>query len=122
MPELFGYEVTEDAAIDLVRHVVDGPIRFLDTSNVYGGGRSEAAEAMNEVCRRWDTDLAAAALQFSLRDPRIASTVTGFTKQSTLERTLEAVDENLPESFWAEIEALVPQPEHWLDNNPPIVW
>ena len=41
MPELFGYEVTEDAAIDLVRQVMDGPIRFLDTSNGYGGGRSE---------------------------------------------------------------------------------
>ena len=41
MPELFGYEVTEDAAIDLVRQVMDRPIRFLDTSNGYGGGRSE---------------------------------------------------------------------------------
>ena len=41
MPELFGYEVTEDAAIDLIRRVMAGPIRFLDTSNVYGGGRSE---------------------------------------------------------------------------------
>ena len=41
MPELFGYEVTEDAAIDLIRRVMVGPIRFLDTSNVYGGGRSE---------------------------------------------------------------------------------
>jgi D-threo-aldose 1-dehydrogenase len=291
MPELFGYEVTEDAAIDLVRHVMDGPIRFLDTSNMYGGGKSEvrigqaieqhgglpddfvistkvdaldgdysgarvrssvresmdrlgigmlpivflhdpefhsyemmtepggavdtlvelrdageighigvaggdtreisryvdlgvfeavlthnrwtlvdrsagplyetaaaaglailnaavyggglltesggrgnyayrparpalleAAAAMRDVCRRWDTDLATAALQFSLRDARIASTVTGFTKRSTLARTLEARDVELSEDFWAEIEALVPAPEHWLDNNPPIVW
>jgi D-threo-aldose 1-dehydrogenase len=291
MPELFGYEVSEDAAIDLVRHVMDGPIRFLDTSNGYGSGRSEerigsavqqhgglpadfvistkvdaldgdysgvrvrasvresierlgigrlpivflhdpefhsyammtepggavdalvelrtageighigvaggdtreisryvdlgvfeavlvhnrwtlvdrsagplfeqasaagmavvnaavyggglltasggngtyayrparpavreAAAAMGEVCRRWGTDLSTAALQFSLRDDRIASTVAGFTKRSTLARTLEARDVELPESFWAEIEALVPQPEHWLDNNPPIVW
>jgi D-threo-aldose 1-dehydrogenase len=261
MPELFGYEVTEDAAIDLVRHVMDGPIRFLDTSNGYGSGRSEerigravqqhgglpadfvistkvdaldgdysgarvrasvresmerlgigrlpivylhdpefhsyammtepggdtreishyvdlgvfeavlvhnrwtlvdrsagplfeqasaagmavvnaavyggngtyayrpagpavreAAAAMGEVCRRWGTDLSTAALQFSLLDDRIASTVAGFTKRSTLARTLEARDVELPESFWAEIEALVPQPEHWLDNNPPIVW
>ena len=37
-------------------------------------------------------------------------------------RTLEAVDADLPEQFWEEIEALVPHPEHWLDNNPPIVW
>jgi D-threo-aldose 1-dehydrogenase len=291
MPELFGYEVTEDAAIDLVRQVMDGPIRFLDTSNGYGGGRSEerigmaiaqhgglpadfvvstkvdaldgdysgarvrasvresmdrlgigalpivflhdpefhpyevltepggavdalvalrdagdighigvaggdtreisryldlgvfeavlvhnrwtlvdrsagplfdrasaagiavvnaavyggglltasggngnyayrparpavreAAWEMGEVCRRWGTDLATAALHFSLRDPRIASTVTGFTKPSTLARTLEAVKVDLPEPFWEEIETLVPHPEHWLDNNDPIVW
>jgi D-threo-aldose 1-dehydrogenase len=290
MPELFGYEVTEDAAVDLVRQVMDGPIRFLDTSNGYGGGRSEerigraveqhgglpadfvistkvdardgdysgarvrtsvresmdrlgigrlpivflhdpefhpyaaitepsgavdtlvelrdageighigvaggdtreisryvdlgvfeavlihnrwtlvdrsagplyqraftagmavvnaavyggglltssggngsyayrparpavreAAEAMSDVCRRWGTDLATAALQFSLRDARIASTVTGFTKRSTLARTLQARDVYLPEAFWAEIDALVPQPEEWLDNAP-IVW
>ena len=41
MPELFGYEVTEQDAIGLVRRVLDSPIRFLDTSNGYGGGRSE---------------------------------------------------------------------------------
>jgi D-threo-aldose 1-dehydrogenase len=40
-PELFGYEVAEDAAIDLVRQVMDGPIRFLDTANGYAAGRSE---------------------------------------------------------------------------------
>ena len=291
MPELFGYEVTEDAAIDLVRDVLDGPIRFLDTSNGYGGGKSEeriglaieqhgglpadfvistkvdaldgdysgarvrtsvresmdrlgigplpivflhdpefhpyevltapggavdtlvelrdageighigvaggdtreigryvdlgvfeavlvhsrwtlvdrsagplferasaaglailnaavyggglltpsggngmyaykparpavitAADAMREVCTRYGTDLSTAALQFSLRDDRIASTVTGFTKPSTLARTLEARDADLPAAFWGEIEARVPSPAHWLDNNPPIVW
>ena len=36
---------------------------------------------MSEVCRRWGTDLATAALQFSLRTTRITSTVTGFTKR-----------------------------------------
>ena len=68
----------------------------------------EAAREMGEVCRRWGTDLATAALHFSLRDARVASTVTGFTKPSTLARTLEAVDADLPEQFWEEIEALVP--------------
>jgi D-threo-aldose 1-dehydrogenase len=76
----------------------------------------EAAGAMARVCERFGTDLAAAALRFSLRDPRITATITGFTKQSTLDRTLEALDVDLPESFWQEIEELTPPSEHWLDS------
>lgn len=82
----------------------------------------DAAAAMSEVCRRWGTDLATAALQFSLRDPKITATVTGFTKQSTLARTLDAAEVELPDAFWEELESLVPDPGHWLDNNDPIVW
>jgi D-threo-aldose 1-dehydrogenase len=81
----------------------------------------DAAAAMSEVCRRWGTDLATAALHFSLRDPKITVTVTGFTKQSTLDRTLDAVEVELPDAFWEELESLVPAPEHWLDTNDPIV-
>jgi D-threo-aldose 1-dehydrogenase len=76
---------------------------------------------MTEVCRLWGTDLATAALQFSLRDPTITATVTGFTKQSTLDRTLAAVEVELPDAFWEELESLVPGSEHWLDNNDPIL-
>jgi D-threo-aldose 1-dehydrogenase len=82
----------------------------------------DAAAAMSEVCRRWGTDLATAALQFSLRDPKITATVTGFTKQSTLVRTLDAAEVELPDAFWEELESLVPDPGHWLDNNDPIIW
>jgi D-threo-aldose 1-dehydrogenase len=82
----------------------------------------DAAAAMSEVCRRWGTDLATAALQFSLRDPKITATVTGFTKQSTLARTLDAAEVELPDAFWEELESLVPDPGHWLDNNDPISW
>jgi len=42
MPEIFEYEVTEHDAVDLVRTVLEGPIRFLDTSNGYADGRSES--------------------------------------------------------------------------------
>ena len=82
----------------------------------------EAAAAMSEVCRRWETDVATAALQFSLRDPTITATVTGFTKPSTLDRTLDAVEVELPDAFWEELESLVPGSEHWLDNHDPILW
>ncbi|WP_327437456.1 aldo/keto reductase [Rathayibacter sp. VKM Ac-2754] len=41
MPENFGYDVAERDAIDLVRAVLDSPIRTIDTSNGYSAGRSE---------------------------------------------------------------------------------
>ena len=37
-------------------------------------------------------------------------------------RTLEARDVELPESFWESSRPWFRTPEHWLDNNPPIVW
>jgi D-threo-aldose 1-dehydrogenase len=78
-----------------------------------------AARRMAEVCTAWGTDLATAALRFSLRNPRIASTVAGFTTPTTLAHTLDALDADLEEAFWEEIESLAPPPEYWLDNNEP---
>lgn len=40
-PELYGYEVQAEQALDTIRAVLKGPIRFLDTSRNYGLGRSE---------------------------------------------------------------------------------
>lgn len=41
MPALFGYETPEEQAIALVADVCAGPIRSIDTANMYGDGRSE---------------------------------------------------------------------------------
>lgn len=41
MPKVFGYDVSETAAVELVRSVFESPIRFVDTSNGYAGGASE---------------------------------------------------------------------------------
>ena len=79
----------------------------------------EAAAAMVEVCAKWGTDIATAALRFSLKDQRITSSIAGFTKEATLVRTLAALDVELPDPFWQEIEALAPSPEHWLDATEP---
>src|ERR687894_1090872 len=40
----------------------------------------ETVRAMYEVCTEYDTSLAAAALQFSMRDPRVVSTVVGLSR------------------------------------------
>jgi len=80
---------------------------------------TQAAAAMVEVCAEWGTDIATAALRFSLKDQRITSSIAGFTKEATLVRTLAALDVELPDPFWQEIEALAPSPEHWLDATEP---
>jgi D-threo-aldose 1-dehydrogenase len=42
MPDTYGYEVDLDRAYATVRAIFDGPMKFLDTSNNYGLGRSES--------------------------------------------------------------------------------
>jgi D-threo-aldose 1-dehydrogenase len=41
MPELFGYEVPAQRAVDTVTRVLAGPITFLDMSNGYCNGESD---------------------------------------------------------------------------------
>ncbi|MGC4941585.1 aldo/keto reductase [Kribbella sp. DT2] len=41
MPEVFGYEVSRDEAVAVIDRVLDGPLRWIDTSNGYGAGESE---------------------------------------------------------------------------------
>ena len=43
-----------------------------------------AADALDPLCQEWGTDLATAALQFSLRDPRIHMLVLGISKSERL--------------------------------------
>lgn len=74
-----------------------------------------AIAAMREVCRRWDTDLATAAIRFSTRDPRFATTIVGISKPARIETTIQAATAELPQDFWNELDDLLPAPEHWLD-------
>lgn len=41
MPELFGYDVPERQGIDLVRDILQSPIRMIDAANGYSDGKSE---------------------------------------------------------------------------------
>lgn len=75
----------------------------------------EAIDAMRDVCRRWGTDLATAAIRFSTRDPRFATTIVGISKPARIETTIQAATAEFPEDFWDELDALLPAPEHWLD-------
>lgn len=78
----------------------------------------DAIARMREVCRRWDTTLAAAALRFSTRDERFASTIVGISRPERIRQTLDAAGLDRPQEFWDELEALLPSPANWLDAQP----
>jgi D-threo-aldose 1-dehydrogenase len=70
----------------------------------------EATRAMADACARYGVPLAAAALQFSLRDPRITSTIVGMSRPERIEQTLALARHPIPDELWPELLA-VPIPQ-----------
>lgn len=60
------------------------------------------------ICARYDVPVGAVALQFSMRDPRIASTICGVTRPERVEQTLAWANAAIPDALWQELEALTP--------------
>ncbi|TQM37620.1 aldo/keto reductase [Pseudonocardia cypriaca] len=74
----------------------------------------DAVRGMEAACARHGVPLPAAALQFSLRDPRIASTVVGFSRPERVDESVAHADTEIPEDLWPELDALLPSSERWL--------
>ena len=66
----------------------------------------ERVRAMERVCRESGVPLAAAALQFSLRDPRIVSTVVGISRPERVRQTMELARHPIPEELWERLDPL----------------
>jgi D-threo-aldose 1-dehydrogenase len=66
----------------------------------------ERARLIAAVCKEYDVPLAAAALQFSMRDPRVTSTVVGMTKPERVTQTLELASFPIPSELWSAIDAI----------------
>jgi D-threo-aldose 1-dehydrogenase len=73
-----------------------------------------AIAAIESICQSHDVPLAAAALQFSLRDERISSTLVGFSRPERVEETLRLAEWPIPDELWSKIERHVPAPDDWL--------
>ena len=58
------------------------------------------------VCQRYGVPLAAAALQFSLRDPRITSTIVGVSRPERLAETVALAEWPIPDDLWQDIASL----------------
>ncbi|MDA7700040.1 aldo/keto reductase [Candidatus Pelagibacter sp.] len=61
------------------------------------------AREFEKVCKKHNVELGAAALQFSLRDNRITSTICGVTSVESIEKNLAWANTIIPEEFWNEV-------------------
>jgi D-threo-aldose 1-dehydrogenase len=69
----------------------------------------ETVRGMSEVCAEYDIPLAAAALQFSMKDPRVVSTIVGLSRPERVQQTIDLATHPVPDELWPHLEALVPE-------------
>jgi D-threo-aldose 1-dehydrogenase len=74
-----------------------------------------AVRAMQRACAAYGVPLAAAALQFSLREPRVTSTVVGVSDPSRIAEITALMSVRIPDELWAELDSLSVAPEFWLN-------
>jgi len=92
-----------------------GPARV--TSYAYGPaspGLLSTVAAMHSACARHGVPLASAALQHSLRDALVTSTVVGMSRPERYDAALALAAHPVPDALWPELEALTPEPSEWL--------
>ncbi len=127
------YTLTDRSADELIDAAIDAGVAVVNAA-VYGGGILakgsaacdtysyqpahpeviKAVAAIEEVCARYDIPLATAALRFSIRDPRVSSTIVGISRPERIDDALKAAVAEIPEDFWDEVDQLVPDRSHWL--------
>lgn len=81
----------------------------------------EPVRRVEEICARYEVPPGAAALQFSLRDKRVVSTVCGVTRPERVRQTLDWAGFPIPQAAWDELLALrfaTNDPESTRDYKP----
>jgi D-threo-aldose 1-dehydrogenase len=67
------------------------------------GDRLAPIHRLEAVCRQYNIPLGALALQFSLRDLRITSTICGVSRPERIAQTLEWAQWPIPDLVWSEL-------------------
>jgi D-threo-aldose 1-dehydrogenase len=76
---------------------------------MYGQASEEylaKARQLETLCNRYEVSLAALALQFSLRDQRITSTIVGMSHPERLNQTIALARTAIPSAVWDEAESI----------------
>ena len=66
------------------------------------------ARRLEEICARYQVPLGAVALQFSMRDPRIASTAVGISRPERLAQTIALARHPIPDALWSALQEVQP--------------
>jgi D-threo-aldose 1-dehydrogenase len=66
----------------------------------------DRARRMAAICAEYGVPLPAAALQFSLRDRRVTSTVVGMSRAERIAQTVELSQHPIPEQLWSRLDAI----------------
>lgn len=64
------------------------------------------AKQLEAICGRYGIPLGAAALQFSLRDPRITATIVGMSRPERIAQTQDLAGQAIPDAAWEELLAV----------------
>jgi D-threo-aldose 1-dehydrogenase len=127
------FTLTDRSAEPLMADAVERGVAFVNGAP-YGGGMlargpdaqpryayretpedvRAAVRAMHRACAAHDVPLAAAALQFSVRDPRVTSTVVGLSAPERIAEISALLAHPVPEELWTELDALALPVELWL--------
>ncbi|WP_238335094.1 aldo/keto reductase [Kribbella amoyensis] len=77
----------------------------------------EAVAAMDKACQEYGIDLATAALQHSVNDPRITGTVIGFSKPGRVDQLVASLETEIPEDLLDRLAELMPDRRYWLEGD-----
>jgi D-threo-aldose 1-dehydrogenase len=66
----------------------------------------ERVRRMEQICQQFNVPLAAAALQYSLREPRITSTIVGMTHPERVAQTLALAAHRISDELWSVLSAI----------------
>ena len=63
----------------------------------------QSYERMAAYCRAWSVDMKAAAIQFVLRNPAVATLVIGAASPMEVEENMRLAEVGIPAGFWASL-------------------
>lgn len=83
-----------------------------------------ATRQIQEICARHGVPMAAAALQFSMRDPLVDVTIVGMSKPERVQQTFDLATHQIPDVVWDELAAVPtfdedPEMDRWKGKHLP---
>jgi D-threo-aldose 1-dehydrogenase len=116
------YTLVDQTAEPLIRDAMARGVAFINAAPFGGGMLVKGPDAapnycyrpasqaiigrvrkMEAICAEHSVPLAAAALQFSTRDPRVSSTIVGMSEPGRVDQTARLAEWEIPDELWSRI-------------------